>query len=131
MQISSSSSVQSHLSPVQVKRSQDTAKSFDQVLSDQVTLSEDASKNSQNSGTPSSVLSSAENDFFNNLYGERIVGSGKAEEAYIGASAATILNQDEKSFFQKTFAPINAATYAKNASYVNNSAMGAGLNRQA
>ena len=131
MQVSSSSAVQSALKPLQVKRTPDTAKSFDQVLADQVTLSEDAPKTVANSGAPSSVLSSAEKDFFNNLYGERVLDSGSPEEAYIGSSAATVLNQDEKSFFQKTFAPINAATYAKNASYVNNSAMGASLNKRA
>ena len=131
MQVSSSSSVQSALKPLQVKRTPDTAKSFDQALADQVTLSDDAPKTVTNFGLPSSVLSSAEKDFFNNLYGELVLDSGSPEEAYIGSSAATVLNQDEKSFFQKSFAPINAATYAKNASYVNSSAMGAGLNKRA
>ncbi len=131
MQVSSSSSVQSALKPLQVKRTPDTAKSFDQALADQVTLSDDAPKTVTNFGLPSSVLSSAEKDFFNNLYGERVLDSGSPEEAYIGSCAATVLNQDEKSFFQKSFAPINAATYAKNASYVNSSAMGAGLNKRA
>ncbi len=131
MQVSSSGSVQSSLSAAQVKSSPDAVKSFDQVLSDQVTLSDGAQKASPAPGAPSSVLSSAEKDFFNALYEERVVGSGSPEEAYIGSSAATVLNQDEKSFFQKTLAPISAATYAKNASYVNGSAMGASLNRRA
>ena len=55
MQVSSSSSVQSALKPLQVKRTPDTAKSFDQALADQVTLSDDAPKTVTNFGLPSSV----------------------------------------------------------------------------
>lgn len=131
MQVSSSIPVQSTLKSLQVKRTQDTAKSFDQTLAAQAPLSKDAPKTAVNPDDPSSVLSSTEKNFFNTLYGERVLGSGSPEEAYIGSSAATVLNQDEKNFFQNTFAPINAATYAKNASYVNNSVMGAGLNKRA
>lgn len=128
MQISSLNSVQSSLNVSQVKRPE-TASAFGQVLTDQLSLSDGAQELGQGAEkAPSSTLSIEEKDFFNSLYGERIIGSGSPEEAYIGSKAATVLNQDEMSFFAKTLAPISAATYAKNASYVNGSAMGAGLN---
>lgn len=105
MQVSSSGSVQSSLSAAQVKRSPDAVKSFDQVLSDQVTLSDGAQKASPAPGAPSSVLSSAEKDFFNALYEERVGRFGVSRGSLYRLQCRHSAESGRKKFFPEDPCP--------------------------
>lgn len=95
--------------------------SFETQLRDRVTLS-----NAAAGASGSSVLSASEKSFFNKTFGMKVFSGESSSGGVIGVQAASVLNPQEISYFENTLAP---RAYSQNGSYVAQSSVSMGLNR--